>query len=285
MTTLRQQMDADMIVRRMSVRTREAYLNAVAGLAKHYHRSPDRISEAEVQSYLLYLLQERKLAWSSCNIVTCGLKFFYHNTLKHTGLEFSVPSARQPQKLPQILSREEVAALIDGTANLKHRVILMVTYAAGLRVSEVCSLKITHIDSARMMIRVEQGKGAKDRYTLLSTRLLEELRLYWKAFRPQSYLFPAARRTDVPMNAKSAQRVFYAAKDRAKINKDCGIHGLRHAFATHLLEAGTDLHTIQRLMGHGSLSTTMRYFQLAQKHLANTPSPLDLLGRSGAPAH
>ena len=283
MNPLRQQMDGDMIVRRMSERTREAYLNAVAGLAKHYHRSPDRVSEAEVQSYLLHLLQERKLAWSSCNIVTYGLKFFYHNTLKRRELEFRVPSARQPQKLPQILSREEVAALISGTKNLKHRVILMATYAAGLRVSEVCALKVTHIDSARMMIRVEQGKGAKDRYTLLSTRLLEELRLYWKAHRPGSYLFPAARNTDKPMDVKSAQRIFYAAKDRAGISKDGGIHGLRHAFATHLLEAGTDLHTIQRLMGHGQLSTTMRYFHLAQKHLANTPSPLDLLGRSAAP--
>jgi site-specific recombinase XerD len=283
MSPLRQQMDADMIVRRMSARTREAYLSSVAGLAKHYQRSPERVSEAEVQSYLLYLLQERKLAWSSCNIVTQGLKFFYHQTLKRRVLEFQVPAARQPQKLPEILSREEVAALLGATKNLKHRVVLMTTYAAGLRVSEVCALKVTHIDSARMMIRVEQGKGAKDRYTLLSTRLLEELRLYWKVHRPQSYLFPAARNAAEPMNVKSAQRAFYAAKGRAGISKDCGIHGLRHAFATHLLESGTDLHTIQRLMGHGHLSTTMRYFHLAQKHLANTPSPLDLLARSTAP--
>jgi integrase/recombinase XerD len=282
MNPLRQQMDADMIVRRMSERTREAYLGAVAGLAKHYHRSPERISEAEVQTYLLYLLRDRELAWSSCNIVTYGLKFFYHHTLKRRDVDFRVPAARQPQKLPEILGREEVAALISGTKNLKHRVILMTTYSAGLRVSEVCALKIAHIDSGRMMIRVDQGKGAKDRYTLLSTRLLSELRLYWRAYRPRSYLFPAARNADEPMNAKAAQRVFYAAKKRAGITKDCGIHGLRHAFATHLLESGTDLHTIQRLMGHGNLSTTMRYFQLAQKHLANTPSPLDLIGPATA---
>ncbi len=282
MNPLRQQMDADMIVRRMSGRTREAYLNAVAGLAKYYHRSPERISEAEVQSYLLHLLRDRELAWSSCNIVTYGLKFLYHHTLKRREVEFQVPAARQPQKLPAILGREEVAALIGGTKILKHRVILMTTYSAGLRVSEVCALKIAHIDSGRMMIRVEQGKGAKDRYTLLSTRLLAELRLYWKAYRRQSYLFPATRNANEPMNVKAAQRVFYAAKERAGITKDCGIHGLRHAFATHLLESGTDLHTIQRLMGHGSLSPTMRYFQLAQKHLANTPSPLDLIGRPTA---
>ncbi len=283
MSPLRRQMDADRLVRRMSDRTRAAYLNAVAGLAKHYQRSPDGVSEAEVQGYLLPLLQERKLAWSSCNIVTHGLKFFYHHTLKRRELDFRIPAARQPQKLPQILSREEVAALIGGTQNLKHRVILMTTYAAGLRVSEVSALKLSPIDSTRMMIRVEQGKGAKDRYTLLSTRLLAELRLYWKVHRPQSYLFPAARNAAEPMHPKSAQRVFYAAKARARISKGCGIHGLRHAFATHLLEAGTDLHTIQRLMGHGHLSTTMRYFHLAQKHLANTPSPLDLLGRSATP--
>ena len=285
MSALRQQMDSDMIVRRMAERTRESYLNAVAGLAQHYHRSPDQISEAEVQSYLLYLLQDRKLAWSSVNVVTQGLKFFFHRTLKRRELEFMVPAARQPQKLPEILSREEVAALIEKTRNLKHRVLLMTTYAAGLRVSEVCALKVAHIDSARGMIRVEQGKGAKDRYTLLSARLLKELRLYWRVQRPQIYLFPAASSPDTPTTVKSAQRIFYAAKNRAGIAKECGIHGLRHAFATHLLESGTDLKPIQRLMGHGHLSTTMRYFHLAQQHLARTPSPLDLLGPCAKARH
>jgi integrase/recombinase XerD len=285
MSALRQQMDSDMIVRRMAERTRESYLKAVAGLAQHYRRSPDQISEAEVQAYLLYLLQERKLAWSSVNIVTHGLKFFFHCTLRRRELEFMVPAARQPQKLPEILGREEVAALIDKTRNLKHRVLLMTTYAAGLRVSEVCTLKLAHIDSARGMIRVEQGKGAKDRYTLLSMRLLKELRLYWQVQRPRIYLFPAARTPDDPMDTKSAQRIFYAAKDRAGIAKECGIHGLRHAFATHLLESGTDIHTIQRLMGHGHLSTTMRYFHLAQEHLSRTPSPLDLLGHPAITQH
>jgi integrase/recombinase XerD len=285
MSALRQQMDSDMIVRRMAERTRESYLKAVAGLALHYRRSPDQISEAEVQAYLLYLLRERKLAWSSVNIVTHGLKFFFHCTLKRRELEFMVPAARQPQKLPEILGREEVAALIDKTLNLKHRMLLMTTYAAGLRVSEVCTLKLAHIDSARGLIRVEQGKGAKDRYTLLSMRLLKALRLYWQVQRPRIYLFPAARTPDVPMDTKSAQRIFYAAKERAGIAKECGIHGLRHAFATHLLESGTDIHTIQRLMGHGHLSTTMRYFHLAQEHLSRTPSPLDLLGHPAITQH
>lgn len=280
MHPLRRQMDDDMVVRGMALRTREAYLNSVAALAKHYRRSPEQISEAEVQQYLLYLLRERKLAWSSCNIVTHGLKFFYHRTLKRPEVEFSIPSARQPQKLPQILSREEVAALIERTHNFKHRVFLMTTYAAGLRVSEACALKVADLDSARMMIRVTQGKGAKDRYTLLSARLLKELRRYWAAYRPAPYLFPAPRTPEAPMSAKVAQRIYYAARDRAGIAKAGGIHGLRHAFATHLLEAGVDVHTIQRLMGHGQISTTMRYFHLAREHLASTPSPLDLLERS-----
>ena len=284
MGELRKQMDGDLVVRGMAVRTREAYLGAVVGLAKYYGRRPDRLNEAQVQSYLLHLIQERKLAWSSCNIVAQGLKFFYRITLKRTQAQFGIPTARQPQKLPQILAREEVAALLEKTTNLKHRAILMTTYGAGLRLNELCHLKLTDIDSARMTIRVEQGKGAKDRYTLLSPRLLVELRRYWIAYRPKQWLF-TTRDGAHPVSDATVQKVFYAAKARAGIVKDCGIHGLRHAFATHLLEAGVDIHTIQRLMGHGHISSTLRYFHLARKHLANTPSPLELLegARSARP--
>jgi site-specific recombinase XerD len=279
MGTLRKQMDEDLVVRGMAVRTREAYLGAVAGLAKHYGRRPDRIGEAEVQNYLLHLIQERKLAWSSCNIVTQGLKFFYRVTLKRREAQFGIPSARQPQKLPQILAREEVAALLEKTMNLKHRAVLMTAYGAGLRLNEVCHLKLTDIDSARMTLRVEQGKGAKDRYTLLSPRLLAELRRYWALYRPQQWLFTSKDGAH-PISDATVQKIFYAAKKRAGIVKDCGIHGLRHAFATHLLEAGVDIHTIQRLMGHGHISSTLRYFHLARKHLAGTTSPLELLERA-----
>jgi len=280
MSTLRKQMDGDLVVRGMAVRTREAYLGAVAGLAKYYARRPDRIGEAEVQKYLLHLIEERKLAWSSCNIVAQGLKFFYRVTLKRTQAQFGIPTARQPQKLPQILAREEVARLIERTTHPRHRAILMTTYGAGLRLNEVCHLKLTHIDSARMMIRVEQGKGAKDRYTLLSPRLLAELRRYWAWYRPKLWLF-TNKDGEHPISDATVQKIFYAAKARAGIKKDCGIHGLRHAFATHLLEAGVDIHTIQRLMGHGHISSTLRYFHLARKHLANTPSPLELLEGPG----
>ena len=276
MSELRKQMDGDLVVRGMAVRTREAYLGAVAGLAKYYKRRPDRIDEAEVQKYLLHLIEERKLAWSSCNIAAQGLKFFYRVTLKRSEAQFGIPTARQPQKLPQILAREEVAALLEKTVNLKHRAILMTAYGAGLRLNEICHLKLTDIDSARMTIRVEQGKGAKDRYTLLSPRLLAELRRYWIAHRPKQWLF-TRRDPTRPISDGTVHRVYHAAKDRAGITKEGGIHSLRHAFATHLLEAGVDIHTIQRLMGHGHIGSTLRYFHLARKHLAGTPSPLELL--------
>ena len=280
MGALRKQMDGDLVVRGMSVRTREAYLGAVAGLAKHYGRQPDRITQDEVQNYLLYLIEQRKLAWSSCNIVFQGLKFFYRVTLKRSATQFDIPRARQPQKLPQILSREEVVALIENTRHPKHRAILMTAYGSGLRLNEICHLKLNDIDSKRMTMRVEQGKGAKDRYTLLSPRLLAELRRYWSFYRPKEWLFTS---TDVtrPIGDRTVDRIYKAAKARAGIVKQGGIHALRHAFATHLLEAGVDVHTIQRLLGHGHISTTMRYFHLARKHLAKTPSPLELLQSPG----
>jgi integrase/recombinase XerD len=283
MGALRKQMDGDLVVRGMSVRTREAYLGAVAGLAKYYARGPDCITEQEVQSYLLYLMEERRLAWSSCNIVAQGLKFFSRVTLKRPETQFAIPRARQPHKLPQILSREEIVALIENTLNLKHRAILMSAYGAGLRLNEICHLKVSNIDSDRMTIRVEQGKGAKDRYTLLSPRLLAELRRYWLVHRPKEWLF-TSRDPAHPIGEHTVHRIYHAAKARAGIAKEGGIHSLRHAFATHLLEAGVDIHTIQRLLGHGHISTTLMYFHLARKHLAKTPSPLELLERSNIAA-
>ena len=277
MGALREQMDKDMVLRGMSPRTRESYLHAVRGLAKHYHQRPDTLSEQDIQHYLLYLIEERKLAWSSCNIVVQALKFFYYTTLRRDRMTFVIPRRRAPSRLPEMLSREEILALFDAAPLPKHRLLLMTAYAAGLRVSELVHLKVTDIDARRMTIRVEQGKGAKDRYTVLSEQLLVELRQYWKRERPKSWLFPATRNPDAPMDAKTAQKVFYRSKRRAGISKRCGIHSLRHAFATHLLEGGTDLHRIQRLLGHGQLSTTMRYFHLAQGKLMQTPSPLESL--------
>lgn len=276
MTPLRQQMIDQMTVRGMAETTKRAYLQAVAGIAKYYRRSPDQINEREVQQYLLHLIRERGLAWSSCNVAANGLKFLFHVTLNWREVDFCIPQAKRPQRLPEILSREEIERLLAAARDAKHRTLLMLTYSAGLRVSEVGHLKVRDIDSGRMSVRVEQGKGQKDRYTVLSARMLKELRTYWFAYRPEVWLFTGRDRSR-PMHVKTIQRVFYLAKERAGIGKSCGIHALRHAFATHLLEAGTDLHTIQRLLGHGHLSTTMRYFHLAQKHLLSAGSPLDLL--------
>jgi site-specific recombinase XerD len=279
MSALRKQMLADMVLRGMSERTQQSYISAVKQFAKHFGRRPDLITNEEAQQYLLYLLQERKLAHSSCNIVCSALQFLYSVTLKRKG-EFELPRPKVPQRLPQILSREEVAAIFEHAANLKHRAFLMTTYGAGLRLMEVCHLKVADLDAGRMTIRVDQGKGAKDRYTLLTPELVKELRCYWSAHRPSLWLFPSPRNPQLPMLPKSAQRIYYTAKARAGITKDGGIHALRHAFATHQLEAGTDVHTIQRLLGHGSLSTTQRYFHLAQKHLSGGGTAADLLART-----
>lgn len=285
MSALRKQLEADLAIRGMSERTREAYVGALAALAKHYGRSPDRLSQDEVQRYLLYLLTERKLAASSCNVAASAFQFFYRVTLKRGAVEFALPRPKQAQKLPQILAREEIARLFAATENPKHRAMLMTAYGTGLRVSELCHLKLGDIDAARMTIRIEQGKGAKDRYTLLPQRLLGELRRYWLGYRPKHWLFAGERHgtEERPIAVISAQRIFRSAKARAGITKHGGIHALRHAFATHLLEAGVDVHTIQRLMGHGHIGSTLRYFHLADRHLAATPSPLELIERAEQP--
>jgi site-specific recombinase XerD len=219
-------MDEDMIVRGMADKTREAYLGAVRGLAKFYRRSPDQISDEEVQRYLLYLIQDRKQAWSTCNIAVQGLKFLYHTTLKRDRTTFTIPAPRQPSKLPAILSQEEVHRVIAHAANLTHRTMLLTAYAAGLRLSEVIHLRVQDIDATRMTIRVEQGKGRKDRYTVLSASLRDALRAYWKVERPRGWLFPA-RRGDRPLDPSSLQKAYQLAKRRAGIVKPGGIHALR----------------------------------------------------------
>jgi site-specific recombinase XerD len=278
MSVLSDRMNDDMVLRGLATKTQHSYLGTVRDLAKYYHRSPDQLTDKEVQAYLLYLRQQRHLAPSSCNVAVNGLRFFFLKTLGHKRTNFDIPTARRPHKLPELLSREEVSRLFSVTKQNKPRVVLMLAYGAGLRVSEICHLRIQDIDSEQMTIRVEQGKGAKDRYTLLSPRLLKELRLYWKHDRPRRslFLFPA-RQGNGSLHPTSAQKMYYAAKAKAGITKKGGIHMLRHAFATHLLEAGTDLYTIQQLLGHRHISTTMVYFHLARSHLTGNTSPLDLL--------
>jgi integrase/recombinase XerD len=276
MTPLRQKMINDMKLRRFSTSTQQAYVDAVAGLAKFYNQAPDKLNEENVQAYLLHLMEDRKLSWSSCNVAVSGLRFFYDKTLGSHSMCLAIPPRKQKKQLPEILSVEELERLFASATNHKHRVMLMTTYAAGLRVSEVVRFKANHIESDPMMIRVDDGKGNKDRYTILSERLLKELRVYWKMFHPPTWLFPG-KDPDKPMHIGTAQRIYYTAKKRAKITRGKGIHTLRHCFATHMLESGEDLRTIQTLMGHSSILTTMGYLQVTRKKLASTKSPLDLL--------
>ena len=285
MTELRRRMDDDMLARGFADRTRESYLWAVTGLARFYHRAPDRISDAEVQAYLVYLIRDRQRSWSTCNVVVNGLRFFYHTTLKRDRTTFTIPSPRQSGKLPVVLSREEVQQLLRQATTQQYRTMLMVIYAAGLRLTEVLHLHVHDVDAARMTIRVTQGKGGQDRDTILSVRLLEVLRAYWRVARPTDWLFPTrAKGPTRPMNPSSLQKAYGRAKRRAGLTKPGGIHTLRHCFATHLLERGVVLHTIQPLMGHKHLSTTTRYFQLTRHTQIGPASPLDLLDRLDAPS-
>jgi len=276
MSILRQRMQEDMTIRGLAPATQKAYLKAVERLATHYGKRPDRLSSRDIQRFLLYLHDKRGLTWGTLNTFVNGLRFFYHITLGRPETAFRIPCAKPPKKLPRVLSRQEVIELFAVTTNLRHRTLLKTTYSAGLRVSETINLKITDIDSHRMCIRVDQGKGQKDRYTLLSPRLLGELRAYWKVYRPAVWLFPNQSGA-YHISRMTAWRIFQHAKAQAGITKPCGIHALRHAFATHLLEAGTDPHTIQRLLGHTNIRTTLNYFHLARRRLLDTTSPLDQL--------
>jgi integrase/recombinase XerD len=275
MTPLRQKMIRELQLHRKSPRTVEAYVAAVAQLAQHYGRSPDAISIEEVRDFLHYLITERKVAFSTCNQKLAGIRFFYRQVLGQDGFELRVP-AKRSGRLPEPLSRSEIARLLGATRNTKHRVLLMTAYGGGLRVSELVHLLPRDIHSERMLIRVQEGKGRKDRYTLLSPRLLEELRTYWREYRPQHWLF-SGKDGSRPLPVGTAQKIFSTAKERAGVEHGHGIHSLRHSFGTHLMEAGVPLPTIQRLMGHAALTTTAKYLHVTSKHLGRIRSPLDLL--------
>ena len=261
MTKLRDQMTEDMVLRGLAPSTQRVYLRSITQLAQYYNRSPDRVSRREVKRYLLHLHQDRKLSKSACNIVASAMRFLYHKTLDRSCTGFDIPYARKPTQLPHVLSRGEVVRLMVRTHFPRHRVLFLVAYSAGLRVGEIVRLRPLDIDSGRMVIRIEQGKGAKDRLSVLSPRLLEVLRDYCRREQPGEFLFPS-RDGKGHLSIKALQVAFSRAKLRAKIHKPGGIHLLRHSFATHMLEAGADLHTLQRLLGHRSIRTTTRYLHL-----------------------
>ena len=276
-TPLRIRMLEEMTLRNMASNTKDAYTSAIAGVANYYNQSPDQLSQEQIQKYLLHLHNERKFSWSTCNVVFSALRFFHSAVLKQPEIKLDLPPRRKEIRLPNLLSVEEVFRLLEAHSNLKHRTLLMTVYGAGLRVSEVVRLKPEHIESSRMMIRVEQGKGKKDRYTLLPKRLLNELRKYWKEYKPELWLFPG-RDPRRPMSVMGAQKIFYQAKQKAGITKGHGIHTLRHCFATHLMEAGWDVYTIKRLLGHAALSTTTKYLYVTTARLQKVQSPLEKFG-------
>lgn len=279
MSDLRQRMQEELAVRGLANATQSAYLRAIDGLAAYYDKPFSQLnglSSQQIQRYLIHLHDERGLTWGTCNGVVYGLRFFYRVVAKRPKLAIAIPHAKEPSKLPAILSRQDVRKLLAGAQNLRDQTMLKVIYNAGLRVSEVTRLRIEHIASKRMCLRIEQGKRQKDREGLLSESLLLDLRAYWKVYRPDTWLFPN-KSGEQPLHRKTAYLIFQRAKEAAGVTHPGGPHLLRHAFATHLLEAGVDLHTIQRLLGHRSIRATMRYLHLARRHLLETPSPLDML--------
>lgn len=279
MNPLRAKMIEQMQLHRKAPGTQTQYVNAIRDLSAYYHNcSPARLTSAQIRRYLHYLLTEKQLAWSSCNVVAAAIRFFYVDTLGWTPIELNLPPRPGQKQLPRVLSVEQLEHLFATTDNAKHRALLMTVYAAGLRVSEAVRLQLQDIESdpSRMLIRVNQGKGNKDRYTLLSERLLVELRAYWQRERPEPWLFPGSK-TNRPMPSGTAQKVYNQARGRAGIQQGSGIHTLRHSFATHLFDAGVDPHTIQLLLGHRSIKTTLKYVHVSRRHLMEVRSPLDLL--------
>jgi site-specific recombinase XerD len=274
MGKLRDQMEMDMRLRRFSPKTITCYLACMKGVAKHFRKSPAELGDEEIRAYLHYLMEERKASQSVLVQTYSAMKFFFENTLQKQWNAIRIPRCKQRRKLPGVLTREEVESILSATKNLKHRAILMTLYSAGLRIGEVTRLKVSDIESGRMMIRVNEGKGLKDRYTLLGERNLEMLRRYWKAYRPLEWLFPG-RNAPEPVSISAIQRVFKTSLAKAGIKKKASVHTLRHCFATHLLESGTDLYYIQRLLGHKSAGTTSVYLHITGKDIGKIKSPID----------
>jgi integrase/recombinase XerD len=281
MTKLRQRMVEELQRRNYSAATIRGYVLAIKQFADYFGKPPDRLGATHIQRFQWYLLQERKLAPVTVEIRMSALRFFFKKMLKRRDIHFDdLPFPKTPRKLPTVLSREEVRRMIDETTNLMHRTILMVLYGTGVRRTELSLLKVTDIDSKRMVIHIRQGKGSCDRDVPLSPKLLEALREYWRWKKPKIYLFPSTpgkRGVEEPMSDKVVWWAVREAARRAGITRKIGPHTFRHSFATELLEGGTDLRTIQLLMGHARLEDTTLYLHLSRRHLEMTINPLDQL--------
>ena len=275
MSPLRRRMIEDMTVRNLAPATQQSYLYAVAKFSRHFACSPARLGLEHVRAYQVHLAAQKR-SWSHINQASCALRFFYGVTLGRSEVLAGIVSAREPQTLPVVLSADEIVQFLEAVPGLRNRAALTTAYGAGLRVREVSRLKLADIDSGRKVIRIEQGKGGKDRYVMLSAQLLQILRTYWRLARPARWLFPG-RELDQPVSVATLQAACRVASRAAALSKPVTMHTLRHSFATHLLEAGTDIRIIQVLLGHARLATTARYAQVATRMIAGTPSPLDRL--------
>jgi site-specific recombinase XerD len=283
MTAIRKRMLEELQRRRYSSETIRLYLSAVQHFAKYFGKRPDQLGPEHLRQYQLYLLNERKLAVGSVIARTSALRFFFLKVLRRSYREVDLVYPKRPERLPVILSEEEVTRLIESASTSYHRVILMTLYGTGLRREELCRLKVIDVDSQRMVIHVRQGKGNKDRDVTLSPRLLEVLRAYWKWRKPKTYLFPShyRRRAEHPIDSKTVWYAVREAARRAGIKKKVSPHLLRHSWATHLLERGTDLKTIQTLLGHVDLEATTIYLHLSQRHMQAVNNPIEALPISG----
>ena len=285
MTPLRQRFRDDLRLRNYAPRTIDTYVGRVAQFALHFGRSPELLGPEEVRAFQLHLIQ-RGVSWSSFNQAVCALRFLYRTTLGRPETLPFIPFGKKPKTLRPVLSQEEVVRLLAAAPPGRDRVLLQVAYGCGLRLAELLHLRLSDIDSARMVIHVRQGKGAKDRLVPLSLRLLQELRAYWRQYRPRTWLFPG-KKPDGTMTGSNVQRHLARVVKRAGLTKPCSPHTLRHSYATHLLEAGVDVLTLKALLGHTSLQTTARYLHISTQRLQQTPSLLDLLALpqgSAAPA-
>jgi integrase/recombinase XerD len=276
MTKLRQRMLEDLRIRNLSEATQETYLRQVAAFARHFGRSPAELGPEHIRAWQVHLIEDRGVCWSSLNVAVSALRFFYVTTLGKDWDVNRIPGAKKEMKLPVVISPREVQRFLSVVTNIKYHAILSVAYSGGLRVSEIANLKVQDIDSERMVIHIHSSKGKRDRLVPLSPRLLTELRTYWRNARPQPYLFPG-QDPERPVSTGSIRAVCRVATERAGFKKRVTPHTLRHCFATHLLEAGVDLRTIQMLLGHGSVGTTCRYTHLSLERFRSLTTPLDLL--------
>jgi integrase/recombinase XerD len=282
MGQIQDKMKADLQLRGFAMTTQKEYLQRARNFVAYHRRSPTEMGEQEVREFLLNLVNKKHAGPATHHMYVASIKFLYAKTLGRPEVVAAIPWPRRPITLPDILTGEEVEHLFSQIRSIKHRAILMTAYGAGLRISEACSLQTADIDSKRMLIHVRDGKRSKDRYVMLSERLLGILRPYWKAARPQGpFLFPGLI-PGCPITTSAVQRMLKQVVARCGFTKRVTAHSLRHGFATHLLETGTDIRTIQRLLGHASIQTTARYTKVTERHLGRTKSPLDLLGTNAA---